>query len=309
MPVEPPPFWRTNSGRVQVPFGRAIYSVAVCTETARTVGLRRHIAILRPAAPLIVSVVSLAIAIAFVVSLLLPRIYESRATLYVGQALSEPQLDYNGLLASQILTQTYGRLATTRPVLAAVIQDQHLQSTPEELQANVSTEIPLEGTLLVIVARSSDPETAAGIANSVAQQLLAQAPKDDPAEVADRKARLAQLDSTIARIEAEANKLRGLATLTAAQSERLDLLGERLVTFGQARAAVLAEMRAGSPNALTLVDPAIAPTSPVAPSRVLIVGVTGVVALALVVLLVYVLDAFRPEDALGLSKRKDTQPA
>jgi len=273
------------------------------------VDLRRHLAILRPAAPLIVGMVGLAVVVAFVVSLLLPRIYESRATLYVGQALSEAQLDYNGLLASQILTQTYGRLATTRPVLEAVIQDQHLQTTPEELQANVSTEIPLEGTLLVIVARSDDPGIAAGIANSVAQQLLSRAPKDDPKQVADQKARLAQLDSTIARVEAEANKLRGLATLTAAQSDRLDLLGERLVAFGQARAAVLAEMRAGSPNALTLVDPATAPAFPVGPSRVLIVGVTGAVALALVVLLIYVIDAFRPEDPRMTAKRTDRRPA
>ena len=93
--------------------------------------LRRHIAIWRSAAPLMLGVVSIAVVGSILVSLVLPRSYESRATLYVGQALNEPQLDYGGLLASQILAQTYARLATTRPVLQAVIAREGLTLTPE----------------------------------------------------------------------------------------------------------------------------------------------------------------------------------
>jgi uncharacterized protein involved in exopolysaccharide biosynthesis len=239
-------------------------------------------------------VVSIAVVGSILVSLVLPRTYESRATLYVGQALNEPQLDYGGLLASQILAQTYARLATTRPVLQAVIAREELTLTPEELQEGVSAEIPLEGTLVTVVARSSDPATAAGIANAVAQQLLRRAPRPDPDVTAGHEERISQIDAAIARVEAEVAVLRDLEAPTITQRERRDILEERLVTFGQARAAMLEEVQAGSPNALTLVDPAVEAAVPVAPSRTLIVGGTAIVALALAVLLAYIIYARRP---------------
>ncbi len=256
--------------------------------------LRRHIAIWRSAAPLMLGVVSIAVVGSILVSLVLPRSYESRATLYVGQALNEPQLDYGGLLASQILAQTYARLATTRPVLQAVIAREGLTLTPEELREGVSAEIPLEGTLITVVARSGDPATAAGIANAVAQQLLRRAPRPDSDVTAGQEERISQIDAAIARVEAEVAVLRDLEAPTITQRERRDILEERLVTFGQARAAMLEEVQAGSPNALTLVDPAVEAAVPVAPSRTLIVGGTAIVALALAVLLAYIIYARRP---------------
>src|SRR3954454_22774983 len=92
---------------------------------------RRHVSILWSSAVLIVIIVILAIAAGFGATFLLPRAYEARATLYVGQSLTDPNLGYNGILASQFLAQTYGRLATTRPLMSGVISDLGLDTTPQ----------------------------------------------------------------------------------------------------------------------------------------------------------------------------------
>ncbi len=271
--------------------------------------LRRHIVVIRSSAYLIAGALIVAISISFAVSSILPRTYESRATLYVGQSLGKPQLDYSGLLASQIVTQTYSRLATTRPVLAAVIHKLGLSTSPEALQNNVSGEVSPQGTLLAIVVRQQDAETAAAIANTIAQQLLAMAPKEDPAAVADRQRRLADLDSTLARLQVEVDALRALRTRTVTQNDRLDSLEERLVTFSQARASLAAESTQGSPNALSLVDPAVASPSAVAPSRVVIVGSAAAAALALSILLAYLIDALRrgPDEGKAAEKANGTR--
>jgi succinoglycan biosynthesis transport protein ExoP len=234
-----------------------------------------------------------AIAVALVISLQLPRTYESQATLYVGQTLDNPRLDYSGLLASQILTQTYAELATTRPVLLAVIAELDLDDSAETLQKAVSTEVPLEGTLLEIAVRDGDPDRAAAIANAIAEQLIEQAPTEDPTAIADLQTRLDNLDATTDRLEAEHSGLLALQTRTGAQDERLSVIEERLVGFNEARAALLEEMRQGSPNALTVVEAAVASDVPVAPSRTLIVGLAAAASLAGSVLLAYLLDAIR----------------
>ena len=261
--------------------------------STEAVPLRHHLSVLRASSWLIVLSVVAALIVALVVSLQLPRTYESRATLYVGQTLDDPGLDYSGLLASQILTQTYAKLTSTRPVLQAVIAELDLDVTVEDLKNSVSTEVPLEGTLLEIAVRDRDPEAAADIANSIAGQLLEHGPRENPSVVEDVQRRLDDLDATIERLQAELSALLALPTRTDAENERLGVVEERLVTSTQARASMLEDMSQGSPNALTLVEDAVASDIPVAPSRTLIVALAVAASLAGSILIAYVLDAMR----------------
>ena len=267
--------------------------------------LHRHFVILRSFGFLIAGTLAVAIAVSVGFSLTLPRTYESQATLYVGQSLDEPQLDYSGLLASQIVAQAYARLATTGPILAAVIDELNLSTTPDALRDSISVDVPLEQILIAITARANDPQMAADAANAVAHQLQAQAPDDEAGAAAEQQRRLEELDGTITRLQTEADTLRGLASSTSGQLERLDVLDERLATFSQARATLIEQITRGSPNALTLVDPAVVSSSPVAPSRFLIVATSGTVALAAAVLFAYLLDALRRgrEEAAAQAKK------
>ncbi len=76
--------------------------------------LRRYAAALWSAAWLIALSLVLAVVIAVVVASQLPRTFESRATLYVGQSLNDPGLGYTSILASQAVAQSYAQLVRPR---------------------------------------------------------------------------------------------------------------------------------------------------------------------------------------------------
>ena len=72
--------------------------------------------------PLMVLAAVLAGAAAFAVSSLQQKVYEARATLIVGQALSAANPDYTQLLVAQNLSATYVAVAKTRPNLEGVMR-------------------------------------------------------------------------------------------------------------------------------------------------------------------------------------------
>ena len=78
--------------------------------------VRRTIAITRTWFPLLVVSVVLAAGAAYLVSGVLPKVYEAKSTLIVGQSLSTVNPDYSQLLVSQRLSATYAAVATTRPI-------------------------------------------------------------------------------------------------------------------------------------------------------------------------------------------------
>ena len=83
--------------------------------------LRRQISVLRAWIWLLLGSVVLAAGAAYLVSINLPKVYEGRVTLIVGQSTQATNPDLNQLLASQRLSQTYAELATTGPLLQEVI--------------------------------------------------------------------------------------------------------------------------------------------------------------------------------------------
>ena len=72
---------------------------------------------------------------AYLVSSSLPKVYEAKVTLLVGQSSSSSTPNYNDLLASQRISQTYADLATTGTILGQVIADAGLGVTPDDFEA------------------------------------------------------------------------------------------------------------------------------------------------------------------------------
>src|SRR6185436_6695799 len=126
--------------------------------------------------PLLVAGVILSALAAFGLSSAQQRIYESKATLIVGQALQVLNPDFNSLNVSQRLSSTYAAVATKRPALEAVISQLHLDESPDELARHVFSEAPADSTLLTITAEDPDPNRAAAIANGLAQLLISSSP-------------------------------------------------------------------------------------------------------------------------------------
>ncbi len=101
-----------------------------------------------------------------------PPVYAAQAKLVVGPGVDSPNPDLNALRTGGQLMQTYAQLATTRPVLQAVISDLGLRTTPEQLMQKIEVRSDAETQILTIRARDGDPARAAAIANAVADTLV-----------------------------------------------------------------------------------------------------------------------------------------
>ena len=265
--------------------------------------LRRQIAIIRAWFPLLVLSVLLAAGAAFAVSSQLPKVYEAKATLNVGQSLSAVNPDYSQVLVSQNLSATYATVATTRPILNAVIAQLGLGVTSDDLLNRVRADAPSASTLLSITAQDAVPARAAAIANAMATQLIAASPSIQGRQASFQASIDADLQATqdqITATQAKADSLTALTVRTATQEADLATLESRLVTLGSTYATLLTFSSSNVSNLLSVVEPAAPPISPVSPRpllNTLLAAVLGLlIALGIAFGADYLIDAIRDSD-------------
>lgn len=247
---------------------------------------RRSLAVIRRWLWLLIASLLLAGGASFLVSSSLTKLYEARVTLIVGQSLQSTSPDYNQLLASQRLSQTYADLVTTGPLLTRVIDKESLDATPEELRALVKADAPRDSTLVTITVTDPDPIKAASIANTIADELIASSPalsgrNSDVQQFVDQDLQAAQRQ--IQDTEAEVQRLSGLQTRTADQETQLQSLQGRLVQLRQTYATLLGFSSTSGSNLLTIVDPALPPAEASSPRVLLNTLLAALVGLMLAV--------------------------
>lgn len=258
-------------------------------------GLHRQLAIVRAWWPLVIASVLLAGGAAFLASSLMPKVYEAKATLIVGQSLSEVNPDYTQLLASQRLSATYASVATTRPLLDQVIKELGLRETSDEVAQRVRADAALDSTLLTITVQDADPVQAASIANALANRLVAASPalqgrQADVQESVDVDLRATQ--DQIASTQAEVETLNGLSKRTAAQEARLETLLARLVSLRSSYAVLLPFSTGSAYNLLSLVEPAVAPVEPIWPRTLLNTLLAALMGLLIALAIAFVAEYF-----------------
>lgn len=232
----------------------------------------RLIAIVRTWSPLFVVSILLAAVAAFVVSSLLPKTYEAKATLIVGQSLSAVNPDYTQVLVSQRLSTTYATVATTRPIIASVIKQLDLGVTPDELLMRVRGDASADSTLLTITAQDANPARAAAIANALAEQLIAASPAIQGRQAEFQASIDADLKATqdqMTAIQTKVETLTGLPARTAAEDADLATLDGRLVSLRATYATLLSFASTNASNLLTVIEPATAPSGPISPRPLL----------------------------------------
>jgi len=109
-------------------------------------------------------------AIAFLFGSRLPATYESTATLLVGHPF---RANSDTLAANRLQAQTYADLAILRPSLQKVVDAVGVQKTPEDLAGQVIVRASRISSLLTVTVSDTNPDTAAAIANAVADELIA----------------------------------------------------------------------------------------------------------------------------------------
>ena len=239
--------------------------------------LRRLLAIARSRLPLLLAGLILGGAAAFGLSSLQTKTYEAKTTLIVGQSLAGVG-DFDQLLVSQRLSTTYAAVATTRPILEAVISKVGLQTRPEDLIKRVRAVAQLESTLVAVSAQDESPERAAAIANALAAELIAVSPTIQGSNEEFQAAVDAELESTLAQIQTTQDKaeaLSGISNPTPAQVAELSAIEDRLASLRSTYATLFSLSSSGSTNMLSVIEPAVAPVEAIAP-RILLNTLLGI---------------------------------
>ncbi|GGF13888.1 polysaccharide biosynthesis tyrosine autokinase [Subtercola lobariae] len=102
----------------------------------------------------------------------LPDVYQSTSAVFVSSTQGDTTSELvQGSTYTQNLVQSYAALATTPKVLAPVITELGLTTTPTQLAKQISANTPLNTVLIEITVTDASPQKAAAIANSVSESL------------------------------------------------------------------------------------------------------------------------------------------
>lgn len=229
----------------------------------------------------------------------MPRIYQSTATVIVGQGLQSANPNSQELYISQQLAQTYREMVNRRPILTGAAEALGLPYVPRSQDVNAWL---VAGTQLMgIAVRDTDPERARALADAVVQQLILQTPNqvaEDQSRRAFVQTQLVNLEESIRATEAEIAAEQ--ARLDAANSARaiqqymanITALQQRLLTYQDTYSSLLRNVE-GRTNYIAVFEPASRPSRPISPnvpSTVMMAAAIGLVLAAAGALLIEFLD-------------------
>jgi polysaccharide biosynthesis transport protein len=131
---------------------------------------------------LTIVVVALAVlAVTAIVTLLLPQKYTATTRLFFGVQSGQVTTDLTqGSTFAEKQMSSYAQVALSPLVLAPVIRDLGLTTTPEILAESVSATVPPDTVILEIGATSTDPVEAARISNAIGAELASVVAKLSP---------------------------------------------------------------------------------------------------------------------------------
>lgn len=238
-------------------------------------------------------------------------VYEAHVTISVGTYLQSADPNTEQIRSSKELARTYAALTTTYELLQAAITETGEPLDPTDLREDITTELLPETSLLQITVKHEDAETAAALANAIANQLILQNPRnltpEQELQLADAYTSIDKLNEQLREGEAwltdidqalsEGSEpysvdLQWLITQRNTIVDHLDRLIESRVQYFD-----IVTTLEGRSNSLTVVESARVPGEPNRSNIVLMTGfgVLGGLALAVVVILMmeYLDDTIR----------------
>ena len=246
-------------------------------QNTQSIDLVKYLVLLWHWAWLIVLAVAIAAIGAFFISKLLPPVYQAKTTILVDMASSNKSLDYNTLLMSSQLTQTYSQMLTKKPVLEEVATRLGITAVDPK---NISAKPVTNTQLINIFAESTNPELAADIVNmlvavfadqvrSLQEMRFSASEESLQAQMTDIENKIKEANDQLSEAEIQAEKSR-LETMIANYSQTYAGL---LQSYEQVRLT-----KAQTLLSIVQIEPADTPTEPVRPRTLINVAVAGLVS-------------------------------
>jgi capsular exopolysaccharide synthesis family protein len=224
-----------------------------------------------------------------------PSVYQSRATLMIGQTIDDPNPSSGDLYLEQQLAINYANMANRSHVREGTMEALGLEWLP---QYRV---IALPNTQLIeITVTDSLPERARAVAHEIANQLIMRSPSGTNSEEQERQEFISvQLDTLQTQIEETqmeiTEKLALLGELDSAQDilstqNEISALETKLGALQTNYANLLSTTNQGAVNVLSIIEEPEVPNRPVDKNSLLTAGITALVGLALAALGAYLLE-------------------
>ncbi|NCC36590.1 MAG: protein tyrosine kinase, partial [Chloroflexia bacterium] len=272
------------------------------------IDLLRYLFILRRWAWLLILGALLAGGAAFLISRQITPIYQTSTTLLVNPASGggSASAEYQSILLSERLAQTYATVMVSRPILQQAIDSLGLTMSPGYLAGRV-TAAPVRNTqLLRLTVTGEDPAQIAAIANEIVaifvrQNAALQSSRFDATRTS-LEAELAKIQEEIDATQALLDQATGAAN--AGERARLqDLLALYRTSYASLLRSIeeirLTEVRQS--DSVIMIDPAITPVNPISPRVMQNALIAAVVGLMLMFGLVLLLEFFN--DRVGSSDK------
>ena len=238
------------------------------------------------------------------------KVYSASATMLItpGQTFGG-SVDYNSLMVSQMLAETYPQLITNGDMYARVATALNMESIPGSISASAVA----DSQLIVVTVTDTDPKQAADVANAVVTEFPAymaertqQSASGDRAlldqQIEDLTTQLAGIDDEIGALEASSS-----AEDPAVQRQINDLSQERAATVGliaelRVQAATVETNRIAASASVEPAGLAVEPTTPISPQprQALLLGmfVGLMLGIGVVALLEFLDNTVKPEQNL-----------
>ena len=242
-----------------------------------------------------------------------PPLYASSVRVIVGQTLQSVNPDYGSLAASERLVSTYAQLAQSRSVLQAV--EAQLGQSAILSQARISTKPVPETEFLDIRVEAGNPQQAADIANAIASQLILTSPAGPQSPeakiLAEVEGQIASLNAQITEADDEIDQLKAQIAKATEQEVANDLIARLQITQQlqtenrQTLSTLYSTVLGNRANTISVVEPAFAQPTPIAPFPLrsgILAGLVGLVlAIGFVVGLEYLDDTIKsPDEAVDV---------
>jgi Mrp family chromosome partitioning ATPase len=245
-------------------------------------------------------------ALAFIYTRTLPARYQASSTILVGSALVSSDPNPSLILTWQQLAEHYAQIIKTYAVLEATVRELQLPFSPDELSGYFTTRLTPNTSLLVITVTYTDPVLAADIANMLANQLIANSPSNTSeqqeqisllrTEISNGQAQLQTAREEISRIDQQLNQTPPPLNEADLRARRDSLL--KLVTDTTANIAALSQtlndvQSQGNANTLYVIEQARIPTVPSAGGATTTIVMAVVLGLVLGALVGFVVEYLR----------------
>jgi capsular exopolysaccharide synthesis family protein len=233
-----------------------------------------------------------------------PPVYQTRTTMIIGRAVYESNPTGNEFNLNQQLAKFYADLAQREPVRIATQEELGINRLPA-----YTSQVRPDSSIIEILVTDTDPVRAQAVANTLAEQLVRQTPGNNPDEQERQDFINEQLNELERRIKETSTEISDsqteLANLLSAreiESKRAEItsLEQSLSSLRSNYSNLLSNTNQGATNTITIIERASLPQRPIGPNKLILVFLSGVIALAIAAgaayLLEYLDDTYRSSD-------------